>query len=384
MSRVDAGATRVLVVYQHLPHYRFGVFDALQARYDLDVEFLADVRSRDGSIKTIEPAMLRHFTRLRNVWLGKFLYQRGLLGRLLRARPDVVIFLGDYAYVSTWVGAAAARLLGVHVLFWTIGWHRPESGKRRVMRLAFYRLANALMLYGNTAKDIGRQMGYPSDRMFVIGNSDESSLRLATPASEQVADFVTRLPDSTALAIGGVIRLNAVKGLHLVVEVAATLRAAGMPVVVLLVGDGPSRAELGLLAARLDVPIYLPGPAYSVKELELAYERIKVCVIPSVAGLAVLQALRFGRPVVTHDDPYEQAPESEAILPGVTGDFYVRGDTDDLAVKVREWLHRVSIDPDAVSLACRDSLAADWSPASQVSRMVDAMTAVGVVLNRPA
>jgi len=77
---------RVLVVYQHLPHYRSGVFAELESRPDVAYEFAAGTASRDGTIPTIAPALLRRFYPLTNHWFGPFLWQSGLLKVLVRER----------------------------------------------------------------------------------------------------------------------------------------------------------------------------------------------------------------------------------------------------------------------------------------------------------
>ena len=140
---------RVLVVYHLLPHYRRDVFRELESTEGWEFHFAAGASSRDPGIATMAATDLRHVHVLDNVWLGPFLWQRGLF-RLLRQPWDHVILLGDVAYLSTWVAAAERRARRKRVAFWTIGWHRPESGLRRRIRLTFYSLADQLLLYGLT------------------------------------------------------------------------------------------------------------------------------------------------------------------------------------------------------------------------------------------
>ncbi|WP_404850505.1 glycosyltransferase [Dietzia kunjamensis] len=207
--------------------------------------------------------------------------------------------------------------------------------------------------------------------MHVIGNSDVSSLNRNNPAPERVAAFVQGLPPVGADAIGAVIRLNPVKGLEKIIAAAAKLRSQGSSTVVLLVGDGPIREELASLAAKLDVPLYMPGAAYSDRELALVYERLKVCVIPTLAGLSVMQSLSHGRPVVTHGDAYRQAPEFEAIREGVNGGLYRYGDIDDMSRKIGEWQEKMNRDPDGYAEQCRRSLDGYWTPKGQAALIAE-------------
>lgn len=356
---------RVLVVYHHLPHYRYDVFRRLEDDPTLEVEFAAAPFSVDGSIPTIPATMLRRFHPLRNVWVGPFLWQVGLLRLLVRRRPDVVIYLGVFAYLSTWVGAVFARLLRTPVLYWTIGWHRPEQGLRRRMRILFYRLAPRLLVYGQVGRQIGIDLGYPADDMVVVYNSSSEPIETTPPDDAALAAFAERIPPAGPLVVGAVIRLNPVKRLDLLIRAAADLRDRGRDLTVLLVGDGPERGPLADLATDLRVPLSLPGPAYSAAHLALFYERSLVTVVPSAAGLTVLQSLKFGRPVITHDNMYEQMPECEAIVPGLTGDLYRHDDVRSLADTLDRWLDRQTSAPEDTAAHCRDAVNHTWSAANQ-------------------
>lgn len=352
---------RVLVVYHHLPHYRYDVFRKLEDDPTLAVEFAAAPESQDGSIPTIPATSLNSFFPLRNVWFGPLLWQVGLLRLLARRKPDVVIFLGVCTYLSSWVGAVLTRLLGGTVLHWTIGWHRPEKGLRRQFRLTFYRLASKLLVYGNVGREIGIAMGYPAERMTVIYNSSSRPIQAIASHPGRTPGFAGRLPPPGAQMIGAVIRLNPVKRLDLLVRAAAELRAGGRPVEVLLVGEGPERDMLATLAGKLGVPLWMPGPAYDDEDLSLAYQLLLVCVVPSAAGLTVLQSMRFGRPVVTHDNMYEQVPECEAIVPGVTGDLYRFEELESLAAATARWLDRQLVDSAETARHCREALVSAWN-----------------------
>lgn len=361
---------RVLTVYQHLPHYRAEVFAELQASADADWAFAADLRSSDGSIPTIPPERIGTFHRLRNHWHRGVLWQSGLVALVLRKRFDAVVFLGDAAYASTWLAAILCRARGSKVLFWTIGWHRPDHGIRLHVRLAFYRIAHALLIYGHTGKRIGASLGYPPSRMTVVGNSTSSHAVQAADATAPTAC----LPELGCEVVTAVLRLTEPKGLDLLVRAVGLLRARGRRVVVLLAGAGPETAPLRRLAEALDVDLRLPGPVYSAAALRLIYERTAVTVVPLNAGLTCIQSLSYGRPVITTDDPYKWAPESEAIRPGVTGGHYADGSVDSLADVIEDWLTRMRVDGPSIAAACRQEVALRWTASGQAAAINSAVT----------
>lgn len=365
---------RVLVVYQHLPHYRSGVFAELERLPDVAYEYAAGTASRDGTIPTIEPSRLRRFHPLTNRWFGPFLWQSGLLRVLWRERHGAVVFLGDAAYLSTWVGAALCRLRRRPVLFWTIGWHRPDTGLRKHVRLAFYRLADVLLLYGHTGARIGARMGYPPDRMVIIGNSHTSSVATSGVEHEiDIEDLDALLPGDDVDVVTAVVRHNRSKRLDLLIRAAAHLSNAGRKVVVVLVGTGPESGDLQRLADDLGVDVRMAGPIYAEEKLRLVYERTQVSVVPVNAGLTAIQSLSYGRPVITSDDEYNRAPESECIRPGHTGGYYVDGSPESLAEVIAEWLDRVRAEPEAVAQACQEEIRARWSPAAHAAAIHSAV-----------
>ena len=364
---------RVLVVYQHLPHYRRDVFRELESTEGWEFHFAAGASSRDPGIATMAATDLRHVHVLDNVWLGPFLWQRGLF-RLLRQPWDHVILLGDVAYLSTWAAAAELRARKKRVAFWTIGWHRPESGLRRRIRLAFYSLADQLLLYGSDAQRLGAAAGYPADRMSVVGNSSSAPPTNLEEDDARLAEIDRALSEVAQPAVGAVIRLTSRKRLDLLIDAVALLEREGGPrLAVVLAGDGPEATPLREQARALGVDLHLLGPIYGERALERFYGTCLTTVVPSLAGLTTLQSLKYGRPVITHDDPMEQVPEYEAIRPGSTGDLYVKGDLEDLAKVIAFWVNQMQVAPAEVAAACREAVQDGWTPAASAFRIVEAL-----------
>ena len=114
----------------------------------------------------------------------------------------------------------------------------------------------------------------------------------------------------------------------------ATLRAEGMPVRLVVAGDGPLRPRLVRRAARAGLPVtfagFLPGRA----ELAALLASADVAIAPGPAetfGLAALEALACGTPVVV---------SAESALPEVAGDAGASVAGEDLAAGVRAVLAR--------------------------------------------
>lgn len=97
-------------------------------------------------------------------------------------------------------------------------------------------------------------------------------------------------------------RLSREKSPHLAVAAAVELHRRGVPVRLDVYGDGPQRRQLQRLADR--APVVFHGHIASGRELSEGLARADVALSPcpgETFGLAVLEALASGTPVVTAD-----------------------------------------------------------------------------------
>jgi alpha-1,6-mannosyltransferase len=114
----------------------------------------------------------------------------------------------------------------------------------------------------------------------------------------------------------------------------ATLRAEGLPVRMIMAGDGPLRTRLERRAAREGLPAEFPGFVSGRTALAELLASADVVIAPGPAetfGLAALEALACGTPVVV---------SAESALPEVVGDAGASVAGEDLATGVRAVLDR--------------------------------------------
>jgi glycosyltransferase involved in cell wall biosynthesis len=289
---------------------------------------------------------------------------------ILSGRYSAVVFLGDAAYLSTWIAARLCRSRGTKVVFWTIGWRSSETGLKRWVRLRFYRMADCLLLYGERARQIGRSLGVEPRMMHVVGNSIESKLAARScNAADELHKLAMRFPDSETEVVSAVVRLTHQRRFDLLIRAIAILQNSGRKVSIVLAGEGDAADPLEDLAVELGVDLRLVGPVYSHEALEAIYRRSALTVVPEFIGLTAIQSMTYGRPVITCSSVSKQGPEADAIRPGITGDFYAEPTAASLACGIESWLDRMKVEADAVAMACREEVGRNWSTAAHASRI---------------
>ena len=342
---------RVAVVYHFFAHYRAAIMQTLLASETIDYFLVSDLDEPNNEIEAWQPPKDRWRWSPCLKLGANLIWQKGLLRLATQPRTDVIIFLGNANYLSTWCSAALARLLGKRVLFWTHGWVRDERGLKRLVRNSFYRLAHGLLLYGNRARAIGLRNGFSQENLYVIYNSlnypQQRKLR-ETIGRSRLTSIRSRFfndPASPVMICTG--RLNKLKRIDLLLEAMSLLRDEGLNTSLLLVGEGPERSALKEMAFDRGLSVYFFGACYEEERLAELIMSSNLTVSPGQVGLTAMHSLAYGVPVVTHDDVHNQMPESESIVPGKTGDLFRHGGVVDLAKVLKRWVHRPW--PDATS-----------------------------------
>jgi len=363
------------IVYLFVPHYRSGVNRALLDSRRYDYLFVGDLGGRaggsGGQIEAWRSPKAENFLRVHNYYLGRALFQPRVVRLALRRDIRQIIFLGGAEYVSTWVAAAAARLTGKQVYFWTHGWTSRDVGLKKSCRLAFYRLANGMLLYGHHAKRIGIDMGFRAESMHVIYNSLDYPIQQAVRQAvrlEELRQVRHSLFESCAdvpmLICTG--RLIPMRRLELLLDAMRILKAAQYPVNLLLVGDGPEAEKLKANAQHNGLSVHFYGPCYDERTLGRLFMAADLLVMPGRVGLAAMHSLAYGTPVLIHDDPNDQGPEWEAVIPGYNGAYFAHNDSQDLARSLSNWL-AVPRDTQQLHERCHEVIERFYNPAVQAA-----------------
>ncbi|WP_082079914.1 glycosyltransferase [Cupriavidus basilensis] len=310
---------KIAVVYHYFPHYRKGVFEELSARYK-DVTFISsDWDSLEGiprlSVENLGTAV--EFPSLR---LGRMIYQRGLCSYVFKERFDVVIFLANPNFASTWLAACIARLRGSRVIFWGHGFLHGQVNIKNRIRKIYFKLANASYVYGYGAKKNAVALGFDPTHVHVGFNSLDYGAQLV---------IRERLLGAQVNLCGDVFHILCVSRLTELCKYDLLIRAIALfsdeereKIRLEFVGAGPAELKLKDLAADLGIHATFRGAIYDEEVVAGRIFSADVVVSPGKVGLTAIHSMTYGTPVITLGKPDEQMPEYEAVIDGVTGILY--------------------------------------------------------------
>jgi glycosyltransferase involved in cell wall biosynthesis len=359
----------VVVIYHFYPHYRKPVVEALARSTRADFTFIGDDHEY---LHSIEPATLSRAVRFRlaptHHLFGPFMWQWGAIRWAVSREFDTVIMHAVPHWPCTWIGGLLARLLGKRVFFWGHGYLTRPRGLKGLLRRLFYAVPTDHMFYSRLSKAYAIEAGWPPERLHVIYNSlDTAAQRSIREAwcPEQGRELRQRLfGDASVPVVGCTSRLIPMRRLHELLRAIALLRDRGVLAHVLLVGDGPERDRLEALAHELGLRVHFEGACYDEARIGALTMACNVTVSPGKTGLTAVHSIGYGVPVVSHDDPDDQGPEWEAIIPGRTGSHFRRGDVASLADAIEPWLCSPEPDP-GVRRDCIGLVERMWNPGYQ-------------------
>ncbi len=335
----DQKNIKVAIVYPYIPHYRIPVFESLaRSGNGFTYFFLAGANTIDDSIKsTTKSSSLNLFvTPIKSI--RGLTFQSRIIGPCLKNDVQHIIFLGDPHFVTTWLYALFFRACNRKIWFWTHGWLRHETGVKGLIRRTFYKLGNGLLLYGNRAQTIGASAGFPTDRLKVIYNSLDYEAQKSV--RESISGSITN-ESGADVYFACIARLTSICKLDLAIRALKLMQTAGTrrPYLV-LIGDGPARAELEALAVELEVDVRFLGAIYDEKTIGPVLFNARAVVSPGKIGLTAMHSLAYGTPIITHGNLDLQMPEAEALIPDKTGDFFKPDDIQDLSRVLTKWVQR--------------------------------------------
>jgi glycosyltransferase involved in cell wall biosynthesis len=260
-----------------------------------------------------------------------------LLPLLTADRPDV--FYERYSLFS-YAGVEVAAALDVPLLLEVNAPLTREASRHRglvlretaeLLERRIFLEADALLAVSEDVAQYARDLGVESERISVVTTGVD--IERFRPASGD--DVRERHAIASRYVLGFVGSLKPWHDIETVLGALELLNEGGVPVHLLVVGDGP---QLTLLRSRSDLPITCVGTVPH-DEIPAYLAAMDLVVVPYAAGEAcyfspikLYEAMAMARPIAGA----RAGQVADVIADGESGVLYEPGDASELAAKVRE------------------------------------------------
>ncbi|MEZ9852477.1 glycosyltransferase [Vibrio breoganii] len=369
---------KIILHYPFIPTYRKAIFELLNDDKDYEFTFLSDLKPKTD-IKSADTSKL-------NVLRTKYIpfkvnknssvmeIEFGVITRLiyLRSTHSVYVCLGSPNILTSWLYSLVARLLGYEVYFWTQGVNSRESGVKKLIRKLYLSIPNGLLLYGNRADEILTELNLNTRRKVIYNSLDYDLQEIHRKAldKEEVKNFRNADFSNNSIVITCMGRLHKKLNIKQAIEFSSKYNInSSRKIELQIIGDGPIRRELELLAKKLDVSVVFRGAVHDEGKLSIMYAISDASLICGTVGLAAIHSLSYGIPVITHDDLDSHCPEVESIIDGKTGFYFQKNDFYSFSNCIGKLIDSSFVLHDN----CIKEVQEKWSPRVQCRRILEAL-----------
>ena len=318
MPNPEQDGRRVLIVQEHLPHYRVPFFEQLHCvlgERGINLNLAYSLRSTS----TLLPGTLPWAHTVPTIRFGGLVYQNV---RASSPKAELVIVPQEVKYISLYFLFAHRATRKMKVAFWGHGLNmqarNANSWAEKVKRFLSKRV-DWWFAYNERSAAVVRQLGFPEERITLVQNAiDTRSITEARNTLSQKLVESTKSSlglESTNVAIytGG---LYEEKRIPFLLEAANKVRAQLPDFHLIIIGDGPKK-DLVTEAARSSDWVHYLGPKNDTDKLPF-WAISKVSLMPGLVGLGVLDSFALGVPLITTAYPYH-SPEIQYLRDGVNG-----------------------------------------------------------------
>lgn len=361
---------KISIVPDRLAHYRVPVFSALNSGLSNGVITIYADLSLDSS-KILKPSKESlqnvgfNFIDAKDIRVRDRLFFSTGSFKAIFDDSKVVIIWGDAFCPGNWLAILILKFFtNKKIGFWTHGVYGDEKFLKKSVRLAFYKLADSLLLYGGHASRCLKSEGFKEDKLYVINNSLDTRRQDYLYNKNKIRFSKISHKTIKLLFVG---RLTKVKKLNFLLEAVKTL-SEKHEVQLKIVGDGDQFKMLIDLADRLGVGslVSFCGEIYDEEVLAEHIMNADLVVSPGNVGLTAMHALVYGTPVVSHSNARQQMPEFEAIRPSLSGELFEEDNVKSLVqaiLRCKENLVFGRINPES----CRSIISKFYSSEYQVN-----------------
>lgn len=327
-------------IFNYPPLYRQSIYKKIDEYYDSQFYFGREpIEGEFCNIKKMDISIFKHHPiEIKNKLIfGKFLWRTGIVFLPFKKKYSMFLITGDLS-LSYLPFLLICKVYKKKVYGWGHG-IKSLNGKLAFLNRIFYNSLDVFFTYGEKGKQRLIDLGFPSDKFYVIYNSLVDQINPSKYINLKSDIYSSHFKNlcQTIIFIG---RLTSVKKLDWLIQVVYEHQKEGLDYNLVLIGDGPEKERLVKLSHERNVynRIWFYGECYDSNRLNNLLYNADVCVSPGNVGLTAMHSMQYGVPVITHDNFEIQMPEYESIIEGETGLLYRYNDFVDMKEKIKVWL----------------------------------------------
>lgn len=340
---------RIAFITPNLPHYRITFFEKLFMSFDADWVLFHGLKSKDDGRPKYEGVLNienKTFTS-KAVKLGPYgiVFNKGLFQQVRQFDPDVIICVGIPGEITNRIIMKWASTKGIKIILWICGW---ESGEvkgvyqtvKNYLVKRFFQFADYHIAYGTWAKDYISRITGRSDNISIAYNGIEiDHLYDDYKKNEDKGQLLRQeagLTESDILFIY-VGAINASKKVNLLIEAFEQLSKSVNNVKLWIVGDGPEKDNLEILANASSVTKEISFKGRIINGVDKYFSAADCFVLPGAGGLAINEAMFWKTPCIVS---FADGTEKDLVDTN-TGFFFKRNCAASLAEKMLDFTNLI-------------------------------------------
>jgi len=304
---------KILFIQRVITGYRLNLLKLLSSEF-LEVGFLSSKGDKEGTLKLADfqstekehtninfhilPALKINY-KGESRGTSLFLYPKALS---IISAYDIIVFEGTTNLINNLYLIPYAKCLKKKTIWWDAGYSLPNrSFKRKIIDTIvkpFLKMTDAQMVYSTLAKKYLEQyMG--AKNVFLNLNTINTSYfdTIVTEIKENNKSYMFDITNIRLLYVGVVEKRKKIKELiDIVLQLNNELKDKSFQLSI--IGGGNQLKELKDFTKKEQV-IQILGPIYDKDKLKNYYFNHDLFVLPGDGGLAILQALLYGLPVLS-------------------------------------------------------------------------------------